>query len=284
MKKHLLIFIGAFAAFTASAQELNPGFEKLRSDGKPANWGSLTLLAFTDSTKCNFDSAFYFASLDAHSGTYALEMRNAECDGAVYCGSAHCMEPDSTYFAAGVAFNTRPAYFNFFYKMKSVGNDSGYMHLWMYNDVTGNTVADEYIFLAGNSSYEAVSVKLNYVSTDTPTRIEIGFSTELLRSRAHYGSRLLVDDLSFANAPLGVIQNQKLLAECYPNPGKGDVTIRMAAPGDYQISIADMSGREVLSSKFAQTLSVQRLPAGTLIYRVTDANGNSGTGTILVGE
>ncbi len=284
MKKLLLALIGSSAIGSSYSQLLNPGFENLLTDGKPAYWGSITLLAFTDTSKpCKIDSAFYFASKDAHSGKFALEMRNADCSG-IYTGSAHAMATDSTYFAAGVPFTERPAYFTFWYKFKSVGNDTAAAHIWMYNDNTSNTLIDQWIYLPASSNYRPVSLALNYLQPESPSFVEIGFATESNRNRAHYGSQLIVDDLEMRNFPLATAKLNAALVKCYPNPAKDEVHFEVLENSHYQLQVFNLAGEKIQTAQFTDTYTLPciQLTAGLYFYSITDAKGAKISGKFSV--
>lgn len=284
MKKLLLAILGIASIGSAYSQLLNPGFEKLRTDGKPANWGSIVLLPFVDSsTPCIVDSAFYFASKDAHNGKFALEMRNASCNG-IYLGTARAMSTDTTYFAAGVPFTDRPGYFTFWYKFKSVGNDTAVAHIWMYNDNSSNTVIDQWISLSASSSYKPVSVSLNYLEPESPSFVEITFATESDRSRAHYGSQLIVDDLEMRNFPLAAVKLSAALVKCYPNPVKDEVHFEVLENSNYQLQVFNLAGALIHNAPFSgnYTLPCGQLTASLYFYSITDAQGAKISGKFSV--
>lgn len=86
------------------------------------------------------------------------------------------------------------------------------------------------------------------------------------------GGFIYYDDLFFSdNGPLSVIDNATADFVMYPNPLSGDVlNISSATNSDMEVSIYDMVGKQVLTSKVVNgTVNVSGLNAG--IYAVTIA-------------
>lgn len=285
MKKIINLCIALSFMHAGTAQLLNPGFEDLRSDGHPRNWGSITLLSFLDTSKpCKIDSAFYFASKDAHSGEYAMELRNADCNG-IHTGSAHIMATDdTTYFGAGVPFSQSPAYLAFWYKFAAVGNDTAAAHIWMYNENTGNTIVDQWMYLPSANSYTPVSAQLNYRLSEIPTRLELEFVTEADRNKAHYGSRFIVDDVEMRNSPLSNKLVSKSGFACYPNPTSNNVHFSTNNSGNSVISITRLDGKLITKMDFTGSyiLDCSGYENGIYLYTFTDESGQLYNGKILV--
>ncbi|WP_230684001.1 hypothetical protein, partial [Streptococcus pneumoniae] len=75
-------------------------------------------------------------------------------------------------------YNLRPAYYTFWYKFISVGNDTAATHVSLIDENSGNTLVDQWVYLPAQPNYTPVSVLLNYESAETPTSVAISFFTE----------------------------------------------------------------------------------------------------------
>ncbi|MBS3915835.1 MAG: T9SS type A sorting domain-containing protein [Bacteroidetes bacterium] len=285
MKKLILILLSFTIAEFGSAQILNPGFESLRSDGNPKFWGSITPLPYTDSSQyCKLDSAFYFTSKDAHSGNFALELRNADCSG-IQLGSAHVMTSDSSYFASGIPFKETPKYFSFWYKFNSVSNDTAAAHIWCTNDITGNTIIDQWIYLPIQNVYTKIFVVLNYLKIEAPTTLELNFVTETDKNVAHFGSRLVIDDLEMSDNAMGTqtYQNSPLVT-CYPNPTSGIVHFAVNSGIMNTLTIFEPNGTICSITQFELNCDIdcKDLGNGLYLYSVMNSKGVITNGEFIV--
>lgn len=286
MKKVLLFTVGCMV-LSLQAQLLNPGFELKRSDGNPSFWGSIIPLPVVIGdtvNRCKIDSAFYFTSKDAHSGNTAIELRNAQCGKSTHvAGLVHNMSTDTSYFASGEAYNLRPAYYTFWYKFISVGNDTAATHVSLIDENSGNTLVDQWVYLPAQTNYTPVSVFLNYESAETPTSVAISFFTETEPNASHYGSRLLVDDVEFRNFPLSVSNlDQKVLV--FPNPAAGFIQFHTQNMNGSALKIYGVNGAIYLQKSFTNStqINTEDLANGVYFYEIVSENGVKNNGKFLV--
>lgn len=202
------------------------------------------------------DQDFYFSSADAHTGTKALEMRNAywKVSGEKIGGRAKLASNDSNYagFNGPVAIVQNPLTFSFYYKFMPVNNDTAYAYLNL-SDSMGNSVGEAKIYIHGSHTvYTLASTPIIYTSTVSANFIEIGFSTAKPYSQPSYGTRFLVDDvnLSFSTVGLTALNLPATNLSCFPNPVKNELNLRLSSASKerMQITILDASGRCVQNS------------------------------------
>jgi hypothetical protein len=282
--KKLILAIAAGLPMLAGAQILNPGFESSRPNGGPANWGKIILQPVPCDVALGYDSV-YFQSTDAHTGNYALELRNASCDNSSFlAGSAILMQNDTNYFSLGIPYTDRPDELTFFYKLFQTGGDIGHVSIQLVDDVNAITIANaEYDINQPASQYAALSVPLTYYDAGIPTHIEIIFSIENLVDHVHFGTRFLVDDISTLTTGLINAPVTNALATLFPNPNTGSVTIKSIQTEPVQLTVYNSIGQVVMSDKVAvnTALSLDNLNTGIYHYAVRTATKLLGSGKMI---
>jgi hypothetical protein len=259
MKKPLLLLI-TFCSLTFQtvlAQIPNPGFEDLLSGGTPQHWGFIYLFTINVDSSGNpiqdsivYDGPFYSASTDAHSGNYALELRNAYnfTTGQGYSGTA-AADDDTAFLGFGtmtlLPINYSPEVFSFYYKYTAVNPaDSALGHVTFY-DWLGNEVGyADYIITGTSGSYQLAQAAIAYNSADpvigysmyfTTTYTETGYPNPTL------GTRLLVDDIEFSGISSVVDLNTKHLG-IHPNPSQDFIEINNPSDYIYTVEIFAVTG------------------------------------------
>lgn len=241
----------------------NGDFETILSDGSLSNWGNVTLFAVIIDFSGNvlqdsivWDGPFCGVTTDAHTGNYALEMRNA------YNFTANesingwaSVDEDTTYTAWGslefIATTIRPQDFNFFYKYESVNGDSGIVRLAFY-DSMGNVVGEASMIFSGtNSSFNAATLPVYYSSSNPVVSYSLNFSTYF--SMADYptgcsfGTRLIIDDVDFSGTTgvSNIAMSDDVII--YPNPCKEYFSVKNTNASEYTIY---SSGGQVIQTGF----------------------------------
>ncbi|HNP47493.1 MAG TPA: T9SS type A sorting domain-containing protein [Bacteroidia bacterium] len=284
MKKILPLLILALICCQLSsfAQIPNGDFENLNSDGTISNWGNVYITQIVVDSSGNVvldsivaDGPYYQKTTDAYSGMYAMEMRNSY-DFTLNTGRAGSVssDADSVYSAWGslefVNIQMQPTDFSFYYKYTSVGNDTGIASLIVY-DTLGYQVGNATVLFTGsNSTYQYVSMPVQYTGTDPVAFYSLNFSTKF--SAADYptspnlGSRLTIDDVRMSGTTgiesSGLRENNFSL---YPNPARNLININSKYQGEVNFKIFDAFGKVVASgilSQGIQTISVSSFDAG----------------------
>lgn len=266
MKKSRIFFAGILCslALSANAQIPNNGFEMMNSDGSIANWTNnifvsigIDLNGQVDSLV--IDSAFYFPTTDAHSGNFAMEMRNGYnfTTGTAYGGNARASTNDSGYglfFPTLLPVQGRPASFSFYYKYFPVAGEFGLGSLNVF-DSNGVQVGNaDFAAINTTSGYTLASVSVNYTDTAMPAFFMIQFSTCIPGQTPALGTRFLVDDVSI-NATTGIKETEKedkVTMICYPTLVQDELSLSFNGihkQGSATIIITDAAGRIVLKEQ-----------------------------------
>jgi len=276
MKKLIFLFIALISLSQVRAQILNPGFEDKDQNGSVANWSSNYVVMPVDSS-CSWIGldSIYFATTDAHSGNYAFETRVA-----TYCTDAYTQKIQShrfdvdTFADQGMLFSERPAAFTFYYKLFPVGNDKACFSLSM-NDSNGVPVANGTVTLSTAAhSWTQVTVVPHYSNSNTPAIINMSFQLLPGDSVVHYGSRFLIDDISFSGGTgisgTGTARSNEL----YPNPATDHINIQLPAGTGKTLTIYNNLGQQVLQKILTaqfNKVDISMLAAGFYHYSLSTA-------------
>lgn len=252
MKKIASLLIAIIAVFTAHAQLLNPGFESIDNIlHTPANWRPQTFMVIIVDSSClsKGGDSTYFATRDAHSGTYAAELRTAINCNVPYSGQMQQMRFRADTFAdQRVPFHQRPNAFTFYYKLRPVGGDGARVQISLEKE-NGFVVADAGMTIYDdNAIYRKAIIPLSYRSGDMPEFVNIKFQLHS-DSVLHFGSRLLIDDIGLATTAVNEI-SAGALVRCYPQPVTNEMNINISGlKTDVQgiLRITDISGRLLMS-------------------------------------
>ena len=291
MKKYTLILLLFMAAQLLKAQLPNAGFETLNPNGTIKNWGAFLLSAVILDSLGNptdsliIDNNYYFSSNDAHTGTKALEMRNAywKNSGDKIAGRARLTMNDSDYFmfSVPVPLNQYPLDFSFYYKFFPVNNDTAYAWLRL-TDISSNIVGEADIYLQGiHSNYTQAITPIIYTGSTAPAFVEIGFINAKPYSEANYGTRLLIDDVNFSSLTTGISTPRlpEHALSCFPNPAEKEVNLRLKNYSDLEpmyLKLIDSGGSHVQNLVFRQEnglikINTETLPSGLYFINMIHA-------------
>jgi len=258
MKKlTLLLFLIVFR-FSASAQAPmgNPGFELVSPDSIPLLWGQLTSFAISIDSNGNpidslvFDGLLCGVTNDAHTGNYALELRNAYnfTTQTGYPGGACAMQDSNQFYSLLLDFSNigNPDQLNFYYKFLAVGNDSGYAKITVFDSLFDQIAVTE-IRLGANSTYSFVNVPITYNQAGSAIAAQLCFFNSTPLGSTNLGSRLNIDDVNITTTTglqIPVISEGFHLV---PNPANDIINI-FSNEKSNQIQVFDMQGRAVFKS------------------------------------
>ena len=260
----------------AFGQNLNLGFETWFTDGSPRNWGSVYIFLSTDSVV--YDQQFYNQSSDAHSGSSALELRNAwnvsqnkGVEGRV------SLDYDSVYTAyTRQEFNpitTVPTGFRFWYKYAPISGDTGLAEL-MILDQYLNRIGGARILLTAQTNYTEVFQPVEMESDSTPYFMTVYFSTFTSQNenkQPQLGTRLLLDDVEVTG--LTSIAKPKSMKQTlvWPNPVSSTLFYNFEGTA----RIYNALGKLVLQSSETRLADVSPLPSG--VYSIIFGNTTQGS-------
>jgi len=257
MRKLFTLSVFGIFAGAASAQIPNNGFETLNADNNVSQWSkSFLTVIWIDSTgeshgdSIVFDSpnnALYLPSTDAHSGQYALEMRNAFnfTSGIGIAGGAILSNEES--YSVGFELPVpvspmMPETFNFYYKYFPLASDSAQAIAKLF-DVDGLQIGEALITLGGTvNSYTLASAPIVYSELRPVEQIAITFSTSANGELPTFGTRFLVDDVSL-DGTLGLNEEEHPFSVS-PNPAHSEFVIDGLQDGE-QVSVFSLNGEKM---------------------------------------
>jgi len=287
MKTTLTLIAFGILCFSVKAQIPNNGFETLNTDNNISQWSKTFLtVIIIDSTGSHGDSivfdspnnALYLPTTDAHSGQYALEMRNAFnfTSNSGIAGGAHLSaeESYSIGFEAPIPCSPiLPEAFSFYYKYFPLATDSAQAVVNLF-DVDGIQVGEALVTLGGTvSNYTFVSTPIVYSDLRPVESFSISFATSSYGNQPTFGTRFMVDDVSF-DGSLGLDELESSLS-VFPNPANSSFEIN-GLTGNESIGISDLNGRVLESTgEENQTINCSTWSNGIYLLKVSDANGTS---------
>ncbi|MEY4877381.1 MAG: hypothetical protein RL708_2531 [Bacteroidota bacterium] len=284
----------------ANAQIPNASFENVLSNGLLSNWKPpLLLLTFTIDSNgvAHSDSlssySFYQITNDAHSGNKALELNN------IYNYTQHVNYPanisvgndsDSySSFSNSIQLTEQPGEFNFYYKYFPINNDTAYAHADIFDSI-GNLIGDANVILSGTvNTYSKATANINYMINAIAKSAMLRISTALPNStNSHFGTRLLIDDISFKKATVG-IQNLSTDAgiNIFPNPAQNRIEIK-SENEIRSVQIKNIAGDVFINSSVNESNSVlintNKIPNGIYIVEIQLKNKELLTRKIVISK
>lgn len=194
-------------------------------------------------------------------------------------GSASA-DTDSVYSAWGslefVPFNLSPSEFTFWYKYTSLNAlDSGIAQLVLYDTLANVVGTADFIFTGNSNVYQYGSSSITYTSLNPVSYYSLNFSTTFsladYPNQATLGTRLLIDDVSFAgtNGITDLVTNMSV--DMFPNPTDRIMTINTYSPKEFNLNIYAVDGKMIRSEKInsrTKTLSVEDLDPGIYVLKL----------------
>ncbi|CAN5644717.1 hypothetical protein BH11BAC2_BH11BAC2_11130 [soil metagenome] len=284
----LITILMVCSGLQLKAQVPNGDFETLNIDGTLRNWGYIYLFPVSIDSNGNsyadsivIDNYFYGPSSDAHSGNYALELRNGYdfTAGVPYIGSAS-VDTDSVFMAWSgfetISTQTQPAGLDFYYKYFPLNNEIATATLQVF-DSAFTLIGDLFIPLnATPNGYTYVSSPMNYTSTSPAAYYYLNFNNCSYSSGpAVLGTRLLIDDVQI---PINVTstgiheQRNDVSVLLFPNPVLNVLIIDYSYTID-EVEIKDLAGKKFTVQKISENkFDCSSLPNGIYIASVKSHN------------
>lgn len=283
-----LCILSLIIATTCFAQIPNSGFENIDTANAPLNWiytGSVSI-GIGDSILT--DGPLISKSNDAHSGLYALELRNTynyTTNTPFMNGTANATLPDSTMyqgFNQFIPLVSKPYALDFYYKYsQNPYNDSTVCNVLIFNSDLAEIGNGTATFWDINSNYQLKTVNINYyplieiaVGDSIPAAISVQFKNKVTTTVPHVGQRTLIDDVALNYTPLGLnVSSNNEIMQCYPNPVLNQLIFKST---DAQVAeIFSFDGQLVSSEslKNCQSIDVSNLANGSYVLMVTDTKG-----------
>lgn len=171
-------------------------------------------------------------------------------------------------------------------RMGDASMDDGTITVFTVKTVAGSS-GDSTVFVGTGSltvpkettEFTEVTVPVTAVTGDIPQRLIVVFaSSDVSGDSVHVGNSMYVDDASFTYSQTSIRQpimsENKLLV--YPNPANGQLYFNLDAgerAADYELSVADVTGRTVLQEKLQQQINEKNVAdwvKGSYFYTLTN--------------
>jgi hypothetical protein len=283
--KKIILSLGVMALFsiTANSQSLvNAGFETWKTDTnefgmpveEPEGWytGNLGISSPDAVTK----------STDAHGGT-----SSARLIPVTFFGS---QMPGLLFYEA--ANTQKLKYLNGYVKTNATIKDTFLISIEYYNSTTQETEDVIQLTSTARSAWTPFNIPISLSSGFSPDSMYI--TILVMGSSGVYG---MLDDLSFSDTPIGsafgtpvtnsVVQRTKLGSlndKLTPNPVNNiaNLSFTLVKPSPVQISISDITGKEIKKLSFSETLNglqnieitTDEFVSGMYFYTIQTAQGS----------
>lgn len=282
------------AALLSNAQVTNGGFENLNSSSLPQYWqGDIHLLAITVDSNGVFhvDSVVYDGgtdyalSTDAHSGQYAMELRNGynytQQGGIV--GRIRASADTGAYQGfpiVTVPISQRPWSIDFWAKYAPLGTDSAEVSVVVL-DETETTIGTGLLTIGDAvTEYTAFEVPVVYTSEAPAMFMQLTFANARSEEGSiTLGTRFLIDDVNITFAPDGV-REEVLSAqqvEVFPLPADAMCSVRpLDGARILNVSLIDAQGRVVDSPILKNgVLDTSAIPSGSYVLNMRTTSGQA---------
>lgn len=241
----------------------DPGFEQWSTQTieTPDNWFTLDEMLAGE----GIENAI--KSLDANSGTYAVEMTTVQNMYGDTIPSFISWGPID-FNAMGNPFlpspyNATPTTFSGAYKYSPQNGDQANIQILFLQ--AGTPVGSHFETFNAAATYQTFTSPLTIGGTPDSI-VFVAFSGD------NPGSVLKLDDLSFSGGDVSLEEFEKMSVSLYPNPAKDVVMIQ--AEGDYNVIILDLAGNVVIKHEQmngAQELNINSLSKGAYLVQITNS-------------
>ncbi len=290
--KHLL-HAACLLPLISNAQIQNGGFEELNVNGEPIHWvGDFFIQLITFDSLGNpimdeiqFDDGWFFQvnTQDVHSGTNAIDLRNAfnvTQQQPIVMG--YNASPDTTgsegFATTQIPTTERPTSFAFHAKyLPADPGDSAYAEVRVINDFY-EPIGEGTVRFGGTfTQYDLFTIPVTYTSTEPAAFVTVRFQTSTPGGQATFGTRLLIDDVSMSSEPQGIVEEKAAPAiTLYPQPADQLVNIGRSGTGPLSVQLLDATGRAVRPTRMVSgPLDTADLPCGTYLLDVVGEEGRS---------
>jgi len=273
----------------------NPSFDQFNTDGTIQNWGNVYIYSVGIDSAGNqtgdsiyLDFNYYFPTQDAHSGEYAIEMRNSY-NYTTQKGRAGeiIADMDSVYTAWGsfetIPVSQQPQEFSFYYQYYPVNGDSGLAEVIVYDSLMEEIGRSTNILTALQSTYTYQSEVIDFSVDMDAAFVLIKFNTFYTTvpdiRTASLGTRLVIDDVALSTSTgFNLLNADKNQVQVYPNPTSGLLYIHSTELTPSKVNVYNQMGQLVLAETI--TRSQNAIPTSSLakgIYTLSVENAGSKT-------
>jgi len=273
----------------------NPSFDQFNTDGTIRNWGNVYIFSVSIDTlgqqtqdSIYLDFHYYFPTQDAHSGEYAIEMRNSY-NYTTQRGTAGAIiaDLDSVYTAWGsfetIPVSQQPREFSFYYQYYPVNGDSGLAEVIVYDSLMEEIGRSTTILTALQSTYTYQADVIDFSLDIDAAFVLIKFSTFYTTvpdiRTASLGTRLVIDDVALSTSTgFNLLNTDKNQVQVYPNPTSGLLYIHSKELSPSKVNVYNQMGQLVLAETITASqnaISTTSLTKG--IYSISVENAGSKT-------
>lgn len=293
------ISLVAVTAFT-HAQISNGGFEDISVDMLPHFWtGDLHVIAITIDTNgvVHTDSVVYDGgtdyalSTDAHSGQYAMELRNGYnfSSEASLIGRLHANSDTVTYQGfplLNIPVDQRPMSISFWAKYAPLADDSAQVTVTVLDEGENTIGTGQLVFGGAIVQYTAFEVPITYATQDPPAFMRLTFANATDYGTASLGTRLLIDDVAAAFSPEGVNETARPTSalSLFPVPASDQCTVRTADGSPVlAVQVLGADGRVIASPTIDRgRFGTSFLPAGGYVIAARTQAGTAHARLLVV--
>lgn len=294
-KNYLILFFVLLTSIGIRAQVTNGNFEIVKPNFLPSNWGMNFLQEVTiDATtgEIIMDNIQYtwcipsmvYASTDAHTGQYAMEISNAfnQTDNVVIAGEATVFA-DSTQDFPGwnagipVAATANIERLGFYYKFLAAGNDVAQATMTLF-DGNGDQIGETNVDIHGtDNNYHYIYSYIYHPYNITPAFMIVTFRMAKTGSTPVFGSRLIIDNVITNHSALGLIENpMNETFNVYPTLVDNEINIASSSlsEGTINYKVIDLQGKVVKentvtdASNYIYTMEAGDLTAGVYLLEI----------------
>lgn len=297
MKKNYIIlsFVLLFTSLSAQAQVVNGNFEIVKPNFLPSNWGMNFTQAITFDPitgQSTGDNILYtwcipsmvYASTEAHTGQYAMEISNAynQTQNFVIPGEAMIFSDatqDAPGWNPGIPVNpgANIERLGFYYKFLAAGNDVAQATMSLF-DANGTELGRTNVDIHGTDNQYHYIYSYIYHPYNVPVAfMQISFNMAKEGTTPTFGSRLIIDNVITNHQSLSLIENPiNESFRVYPTLVDNEINIVPASQteGTIDYKIINSQGRIVKentvanSSDYIYTMEVTDLSSGVYFLEI----------------
>lgn len=288
MKKTVSTLVVLFSLILTTIAQPNGDFETWTPEftfESPNNWQTFNFLSILSPP--NPLSAFKAIGIDKHSGNYALKLKsvyinNNPMPGSIPdtfgCAFKGKIELSPASLKAGFPYTGRPEKLEFYSKYSPVGNDSGLARVILrkWNGAIYDTIGKGELTIASASAYTLFQINLTYYSIEQPDSAIIAFFSSKDSTTARVGSTLFLDDVEFKGW-VGIDEEKQNAdkVKVFPNPAKGNLTIKTEIEEAEKVKIIDISGKIIgwsMIQNYKASINTSSFAQGIYFYELIDKN------------
>lgn len=225
-----------------------------------------------------FDQQLIASTPDAHSGSRAVELRNAYNYTSNYgIAGAISLDADSVFMAWSafelVPITAPPADLSFWYRFTSVNGDTAQALLQVFDSLGTELGQAQVLLTVPASTYTRVQQAVTYHTPGQPAFFSLRFST-FYTAGGHgvrqpgLGTRLTIDEVALG-APLGVAGQPAVAAPAlYPNPATDELRVGSTTSPPTLLELFDSRGLLVRRESGPQRVSLAGLTPGLYVARL----------------